>query len=166
VDVERNDAISVHDVFARSPTHLVISPGPGIPERAGITCDLVRAALPRLPILGVCLGHQALAVALGGSLKRVEPPVHGEPSRVVHDRTGVFARLPQGFPAARYHSLAIVEDTLPEELVVDARCAEDPGIVMGIRHRRHPAFGVQFHPESFLTDSGAVLVTTFLESTV
>ena len=164
VEVVRNDQVTLPEVFARSPSHLVISPGPGVPEHAGISCELVRQALEQIPILGVCLGHQALAVALGGSLRRVEPPVHGETSRIMHERKGLFALAPPNFPVARYHSLAIEEKTLPADLVVDARCEAEPALIMGIRHRRHPAFGVQFHPESFLTAWGRELVKTFLET--
>jgi anthranilate synthase/aminodeoxychorismate synthase-like glutamine amidotransferase len=164
VEVVRNDRVSVEAVLERSPSHVVISPGPGVPEQAGISCELIRRVIPKIPVLGVCLGHQALAVALGGSLRRVAPPVHGETSIVSHEGRGLFSGLPARIAVARYHSLVIREDTLPAELVVDARCAEDPALVMGIRHRSRPAYGVQFHPESFLTEGGRRLVAAFLET--
>jgi anthranilate synthase/aminodeoxychorismate synthase-like glutamine amidotransferase len=164
VEVVRNDGMAASDVLARWPSHLVISPGPGIPEHAGVSCEVIRVALGRIPMLGVCLGHQALAVALGGRLRRVDPPVHGETSGIVHEGTGLFARVPPRIAVARYHSLALDEETLPADLVVDARCEADPGLIMAIRHRRHPAFGVQFHPESFQTEGGTELVKPFLET--
>ena len=163
VEVVRNDAVPVEDLLSRSFTHLVVSPGPGVPENAGVSCDLIRAMLPRIPILGVCLGHQALAVVLGARLVRVEPPIHGESTIVEHAGAGLFSRLPRSFRAARYHSLVIDEATLPPELAVDARSGSDPPHVMAIRHRTRPAFGVQFHPESFLTAAGADLLAAFLE---
>jgi anthranilate synthase/aminodeoxychorismate synthase-like glutamine amidotransferase len=162
VDVVRNDEVTVSEALERAPSHVVISPGPGTPERAGISCDLILAALGRVPLLGVCLGHQALAVTLGGSLRRVEPPVHGAASAIVHEGRGLFAGLPPRLAAARYHSLVIAEECLPSELVVDARCHAEPDLVMAIRHRAHPAYGVQFHPESFMTEGGAEIVAAFL----
>lgn len=164
VEVVRNDALGVDEASGRPFTHLVVSPGPGIPERAGITCALIARVLPERPILGVCLGHQALAVALGAKLLRVDPPIHGEAAEVVHSGRGLFARLPARLLAARYHSLVIDERTLPEDLLVDARTSGDRGLVMAIRHRARPAFGVQFHPESFLTNRGRDLVMAFLET--
>jgi anthranilate synthase/aminodeoxychorismate synthase-like glutamine amidotransferase len=166
VDVVRNDETTVRAALARRLTHLVVSPGPGTPEHAGISCELIVEALGRVPVLGVCLGHQALAVGLGGSLKRVEPPIHGETSAIEHDGKGLFAGLPPRFRVARYHSLVIDESTLPPALTVDARSVSDPALVMGIRHGCHPAFGVQFHPESFLTERGADLVSAFLEVSI
>jgi len=163
VDVVRNDEAPVADLVERSFTHLVVSPGPGTPEDAGVSCDLIRKVLPRKPILGVCLGHQALAVALGARLTRVDPPVHGEATVVEHSGSGMFSGVPRSFRAARYHSLVIDEKTLPGDLAVEARCASGTPHVMAIRHRSHPAFGVQFHPESFLTEGGAALVAAFLE---
>jgi anthranilate synthase/aminodeoxychorismate synthase-like glutamine amidotransferase len=164
VEVVRNDALPVEEAFARPFTHLVVSPGPGVPERAGISCPLIRRVLPSRPILGVCLGHQALAVALGARLSRVEPPVHGEATVLAHSGSGLFAGLPETLSAARYHSLVIDESTLPAELLVEARTRGKPGLVMAIRHRSRPAFGVQFHPESFLTGRGRDLVEAFLEA--
>lgn len=165
VDVVRNDALDVDRLLARAPTHVVVSPGPRTPAEAGASLALIRASLGRLPLLGVCLGHQALAVALGARLVRVEPPVHGETSSLHHSGRGLFAGLPSGFPVARYHSLVVDESTLPDDLAVDARCETDPGLVMAVRHVTLPAYGVQFHPESFLTENGARIVTRFLETT-
>jgi anthranilate synthase component 2 len=162
VEVVRNDEIPAREVLARRLTHLVISPGPGTPRDAGISCDLIREALGRVPVLGVCLGHQALAVELGAELFRVEPPIHGETSVVAHSGEGLFRGLPGRLRAARYHSLVVDEASLPPDLAVDARSDTDPALVMALRHRSYPAFGLQFHPESFLTERGRDLVTAFL----
>ena len=159
VDVARNDRISVAEVADREPDAIVISPGPSIPERAGISIELVRELGPRIPTLGVCLGHQAIGVAYGASVQRVEP-VHGKRWPILHDGAGPFAGLPSPLHAARYHSLAIVEESLPAELAVTARAPE--GVVMAVAHRSHPVVGVQFHPESILTDDGEELVSGFL----
>jgi anthranilate synthase component 2 len=159
VTVARNDEVSVADVRDRPPDAIVISPGPSRPEKAGISVELVRALGPSVPLLGVCLGHQAIAVAYGAAVVRV-PPVHGKASAIHHARAGSFAALPSPISAARYHSLAIDRDSLPAELEVTA-WSED-GVVMGIRHRSHPVEGFQFHPESILTDDGEALLTAFL----
>ena len=159
VDVARNDRISVAEVADREPDAIVISPGPSIPERAGISIELVRELGPRIPTLGVCLGHQAIGVAYGASVQRVEP-VHGKRWPILHDGAGPFAGLPLPMHAARYHSLAIVEESLPAELAVTARAPE--GVVMAVAHRSHPVVGVQFHPESILTDDGEALVSGVL----
>ena len=160
VTVRRNDDTSVDAVLADPPDALVISPGPSRPENAGITVDLIRRAGPSIPTLGVCLGHQAIGVAYGGRVVRVDP-VHGKRSEVVHEGAGSFAGLPTPFMAARYHSLAIERDSIPRELEVTAWAPD--GLVMGVRHRSHPVEGIQFHPESILTDHGDALVGGFLE---
>jgi len=158
--VIRNDVLPPEEAFDRfSPDRLVISPGPGIPEDAGFSIDFVKTLGERIPLLGVCLGHQAIGVAYGASVVRV-PPVHGKASSVHHAGGGAFAALPSPFEAARYHSLAIDRASLPPELEVTA-WSED-GLVMGVRHRSHPVEGFQFHPESILTDDGPALLTGFL----
>jgi anthranilate synthase component II len=159
VEVARNDQVSVEEVAARRPDALVISPGPSRPERAGISVELVRRLGPQIPTLGVCLGHQAIGVAYGATVVRV-PPVHGKASEVHHARRGAFAALPSPITAARYHSLAIARDSLPDELEVTAW--SDDGVVMGVRHRRYPVEGFQFHPESILTEDGEALLSAFL----
>ena len=160
--VKRNDAISVADVDRLPVTRIVISPGPGGPEEAGVSVEIVRAYAPRVPILGVCLGHQAIGVAFGGRIVPAPTPVHGKRSMIEHDGGGVFAGLAAPFPAGRYHSLAIERATLPRDLVVGATARED-GVIMGVRHRRWPVHGVQFHPESVLTAGGRRIVRNFLE---
>ena len=159
VTVARNDEITVDEVRALDPDAIVISPGPSGPENAGISVELVRDLGPSVPILGICLGHQAIGVAYGASVVRV-PPVHGKSRPVHHVGAAAFALLPSPFTAARYHSLAIDRATLPPELEVTA-WSED-GLVMGVRHRSHPVEGFQFHPESILTEDGAALVSGFL----
>ncbi len=162
VTVARNDEVRVEEVAALRPDGIVISPGPSRPERAGISVDLVRALGASVPILGVCLGHQAIGVAYGARVIRV-PPVHGKAGAVYHRRTGSFAALASPLVAARYHSLAIDPETLPAELEITAR-SED-GVVMAVRHRSQPVEGFQFHPESILTEDGAALVAAFLART-
>ena len=160
VAVARNDAMTAAEALSGGWERIVVSPGPGSPERAGISVDLFRAALARaVPILGVCLGHQALAVACGARVSAGEP-VHGRICPVRHDGRGVFRGLPNPFEATRYHSLAVEEDSLPEALEISARAPD--GRVMGIRHRGAPAEGVQFHPESVLTRRGGELLANFL----
>ncbi|HAK56664.1 MAG: aminodeoxychorismate/anthranilate synthase component II [Vicinamibacterales bacterium] len=158
----RNDQVTVDEAEAMSPSRVVISPGPGRPEQAGISVELIRRLAPRMPVLGVCLGHQAIGVAFGGTVRRHSEIRHGKCSPVAHDGRGVFDGLEQGFAAARYHSLVVSEDGLPADLEVGARATDD-GAVMGLRHQRWPAHGVQFHPESILTDVGCRLMQTFLE---
>jgi anthranilate synthase component II len=158
--VVRNDAIDVAGVRAARPDALVLSPGPCTPEQAGCSLELVRSLAGELPMLGVCLGHQAIAAALGGRVVRAGQPVHGRASQVTHDGSGIFAGLPNPFLACRYHSLAVEEASLPADLAVTARSAD--GEVMGIAHRRWPVIGVQFHPESILTESGYELLAGFL----
>jgi anthranilate synthase component II len=157
--VARNDELTVAEVAAQRPDAIVISPGPSRPEKAGISVELVRELGPSVPILGVCLGHQAIGVAYGAEVIRV-PPVHGKAWPVHHASTGAFEGLPSPISAARYHSLAIARDSLPAELEVTA-WSED-GLVMGVRHRSHPVEGFQFHPESILTEDGEALLSAFL----
>jgi anthranilate synthase component II len=160
VRVVRNDAMSADALLAQRPDHIVISPGPGRPEEAGQTLEVVRKS-GNVPLLGVCLGHQAIGLAFGGVVTRGRRPVHGKASAVDHDGRGVFAGVGQGFAAGRYHSLVVQEDGLPSELEVSAR-AHDDGAVMGLRHRHRPVHGVQFHPESVLTTSGRQILRNFL----
>jgi anthranilate synthase/aminodeoxychorismate synthase-like glutamine amidotransferase len=160
VRVHRNDAISVAEAFALDPTHLCISPGPGTPTEAGISADLIRAFSGRIPVLGVCLGHQSIVEVFGGRIARAPKPMHGKTSRLMHDGAGLFAGMPQGCTVGRYHSLIAVPECLPESLVVTARTPE--GEIMGVRHRREPTEGVQFHPESILTPDGPRLLENFI----
>jgi anthranilate synthase/aminodeoxychorismate synthase-like glutamine amidotransferase len=158
--VVRNDAISTAEVRQLSPAAVVISPGPCTPAEAGVSCELIRQLGATVPLLGVCLGHQAIAVALGGRVIRAREPVHGRSSPVFHDGSNLFAGVPSPFRATRYHSLVVEEATLPDELVVTART--DDGVPMGLAHRTWPLFGVQFHPESVLTQHGRTLLANFL----
>lgn len=158
--VFRNDEVTLEEIERMKPTHIVISPGPGDPTRAGISCEVIRHFGERgIPILGVCLGHQSIAYAFGGRIKRARRLMHGKTSLIFHDGKGVFEGLPCPFEATRYHSLA-VDEPVPEALEISAR-AED-GEIMGIRHVRLPIEGVQFHPESILTKEGKKLLANFL----
>jgi len=162
VEVRRNDAIGVAEALAMAPEGIVISPGPCDPDRAGISLDLVRAAAEaRLPVLGVCLGHQAIAQVFGAVVGPAPEIVHGKVSDIHHDGTGVFAGLPSPFAATRYHSLVALPETVPPELVINARTAD--GVVMGLRHVDLPIHGVQFHPESIETPVGHELLRNFLD---
>jgi anthranilate synthase/aminodeoxychorismate synthase-like glutamine amidotransferase len=160
VDVFRNDAISVEDALAGDHTHLVISPGPGTPQDAGVSMRMIQAFAGRIPILGVCLGHQSLVEVFGGKVVRAGRLMHGKVSPVAHDGRGVFTGLPAPFPAGRYHSLIADPASLPDSLVVTASTAE--GEIMGVRHRSLAVEGVQFHPESVLTPDGPRLMGNFL----
>lgn len=162
VEVRRNDQVAVGEIDAQPPDRLVLSPGPGRPEDAGSTLDLIRCLGPRIPILGVCLGHQAIGLTFGGQVVRAPRPLHGKTSRIEHDGLGVFAGVGPSFTAARYHSLIVSEEGWPADLVVSARAAEDH-LVMGLRHREWPVHGVQFHPESILTGPGHQILRNFLE---
>ena len=163
VRVVRNDAIGVDGIEALRPQRIVISPGPGRPENAGISLEVVKRLGARLPILGVCLGHQAIGMAFGGRVVRAGRLMHGKTSRIDHDGRGVFAGIESPFEATRYHSLVVAEEDLPEDLEIAAR-ARDDGAIMAVRHRRWPVEGVQFHPESVLTEQGRALLRNFLES--
>jgi len=166
VRVERNDALTVDAIDALAPERIVISPGPCTPNEAGVSVELVRRLGPRVPILGVCLGHQSLGQAYGGDVVRARTIMHGKTSRIRHEGRGVFAGLPDGYEATRYHSLVVARDTLPACLEITAWTEDAAGgfdEIMGLRHREHPVEGVQFHPESILTEHGHALLKNFLE---
>ena len=163
VRVERNDAIAVEDIAAISPSAIVLSPGPGTPSDAGITVPVIQRYGAQIPILGVCLGHQAIGEAYGGRVIRAPRGVmHGKTSPILHDGTGLFEGLPSPLRVMRYHSLVVEHDTLPACLVVTARAADDAREIHALRHRTHPVWGVQFHPESILTQDGKRLLANFL----
>jgi anthranilate synthase/aminodeoxychorismate synthase-like glutamine amidotransferase len=158
--VRRNDEVTVEDVELLDPGRIVLSPGPCTPKEAGICVPLVQRLAGKIPILGVCLGHQSIAAAFGGKVIRAPYLMHGKTSRIHHDSQTVFQGLPQDFTATRYHSLIVEKETLPPELAVSAETAD--GIIMGLRHRDHAIEGVQFHPESILTATGKQLLKNFL----
>ncbi|GAC1665546.1 MAG: aminodeoxychorismate/anthranilate synthase component II [Candidatus Acidiferrum sp.] len=160
VEVHRNDKISVDEIARRKPERIVISPGPCTPQEAGISIELVQQLAGKFPILGVCLGHQAIGAAFGGKIKRAPQLFHGKTSEIRHDGKGVFRDLPEPFTATRYHSLIVERRSLPRDLLISAETRD--GIIMGLRHRRFKIEGVQFHPESVLTDSGKALLKNFL----
>jgi anthranilate synthase component 2 len=160
--VRRNDETTTEEIRALAPARILISPGPGRPEDAGITLDVIRAFAPSTPMLGVCLGHQAMGMACGGTVIRAPLPMHGKTSTVEHDRRGIFTGITSSFLASRYHSLVVADQQLPAELEVSARSKED-GLIMGLRHRHWPMHGVQFHPESILTHEGRRILRNFLE---
>jgi anthranilate synthase/aminodeoxychorismate synthase-like glutamine amidotransferase len=162
VQVMRNDVASIDDVVTARPKHIVISPGPGRPEQAGVTMDVIRELGSTTPVLGVCLGHQAIGAVFGGNVVRAGVPMHGKTSTIEHDGRGVFNGISGPFQASRYHSLVVAEHGLPACLEVSARTRED-GVIMGLRHRRWPVHGVQFHPESILTGEGRRILRNFLE---
>ena len=162
VQVMRNDLVTVEDVRAAKPDRIVISPGPGRPEDAGITMPVIEQLGRSIPVLGVCLGHQAIGAVFGGSVIRARMPMHGKTSTIEHDGLGVFAGIDGPFVAARYHSLVVADDGLPADLVVSARAVEERTI-MGLRHKTWPVHGVQFHPESILTSEGKRILRNFIE---
>jgi len=162
IRVRRNDEVTVGEIEAMQPGQIVISPGPGRPEDAGVTLDVIRRFGPTTPLLGVCLGHQAIGMAYGGTVCRANQPMHGKTSAVEHDGKGVFSGITVPFQAGRYHSLIIAGDSVPAELEVAARTRED-GTIMGVRHRKYPVHGVQFHPESVLTDEGRRILKNFMD---
>ncbi len=166
VKVVRNDAITVAEIEALAPERIMISPGPGTPHDAGVSLDVIRDLGPRIPVFGVCLGHQTLGQVYGGDVVRAKTIMHGKTSRIRHEGQGVFAGLPDGYEATRYHSLVVAKDTLPDCLEITAWTEDDNGgfdEIMGLRHREHPVEGVQFHPESILTEHGHALLRNFLE---
>lgn len=161
VTVKLNDAITVPAALDLAPSHLVISPGPGRPENAGVSMPMIEAMLGRIPILGVCLGHQALGALLGGKIVPAKSLIHGKASPIHHDGRTLFEGIPNPFQAGRYHSLAVSDEGIPAELAVSAYTSD--GEIMGLRHKRHPVEGVQFHPESVLTPEGNRLLRNFLD---
>ncbi|MBT8066809.1 MAG: aminodeoxychorismate/anthranilate synthase component II [Gammaproteobacteria bacterium] len=163
VMVYRNDAIDVDEALALAPTHLVISPGPGRPEDAGVSLAMIEAFAGKIPVLGVCLGHQSIVQAYGGEIVRAARLMHGKTSMVSHDGQSIFAGLPQPFEVGRYHSLCAEQDSLPEVLEITAQT--DRGEIMGVRHKTLPVEGVQFHPESVLTPEGDRLMANFMRRT-
>jgi anthranilate synthase component 2 len=164
--VHRNDKITSAEIAAKAPSHLVISPGPCTPDEAGISCDVVRRFAGRMPILGVCLGHQSIGQVFGGTIVRAKQLMHGKVDRIEHTGSGLFAGLNSPIEATRYHSLVIDPPTLPKDFEVDAWAAAPDGSreIMAIRHKTLPIFGVQFHPESFLTPAGYDLLRAFLRT--
>ena len=160
--VRRNDAVALDEIGRLAPDRIVISPGPGRPEDAGISLELIRTYGATIPMLGVCLGHQAMGQAFGGAVVSAPNLRHGKRSAIEHDGRGVFAGIEQSFEAGRYHSLCVSEDRWPAVLEITARAADD-GTVMGLRHREFPVYGVQFHPESVLTPAGQRLLRNFLD---
>ena len=170
VQVRRNDEVTVEGIRQAAPDAIVISPGPGRPEHAGITMDLIRTLGEHTPILGVCLGHQAIGAVFGGRVVRAPAPMHGKTSTIAHNGRGVFTGLTEPFIASRYHSLVVADEGLPADLEVTARTKDDEcgtgigtGIIMGLRHRRWPVHGVQFHPESILTGEGRRMLRNFID---
>lgn len=164
VEVRRNDTVTVSDVDALRPERIVLSPGPCTPQEAGISIELIRHFAGKVPLLGVCLGHQAIGAAFGGNIVRAPKLMHGKVSQVTHDGKTIFRDLPSPLTATRYHSLIVEERTLPHELEISARATDSDGsqVIMGFRHRRYPVEGVQFHPESVLTTGGKHLIQNFL----
>jgi para-aminobenzoate synthetase component II len=159
LEVRRNDQITIDQIAAKKPDRIVISPGPGEPQNAGICIDVIREFTGKIPILGVCLGHQAIGHAFGGKVVRAPSLMHGKTSRIHHDNKTIFRELPQDFVATRYHSLIVQKKDLPRDLEISA---ETDGLIMGLRHRKLPLEGVQFHPESVLTEVGMQLLRNFL----
>ncbi|HNX80916.1 MAG TPA: aminodeoxychorismate/anthranilate synthase component II [Candidatus Omnitrophota bacterium] len=160
VEVYRNDAISIEKIKGLAPEKIVISPGPGRPENAGISCECIKTFAGKIPLLGVCLGHQAIGFVYGGRIVNAKTLMHGKTSRIFHNGTSIFHGLPNPFEATRYHSLLVERESFPSELEVIAWTKEKE--IMGLRHRTHAVWGVQFHPESILTKSGMQLLTQFL----
>ena len=161
--VRRNDAITVDEIGRLAPAAIVVSPGPCTPSEAGVTVDAIRRWGPTIPTLGVCLGHQAIGQAYGGAVVRADRVMHGKTSEICHDGTGIFAGLPSPMTVMRYHSLIVDRGSIPESLEIVAVAKDDPSEVHAVRHREHPVYGVQFHPESIMTPQGKALLQNFLE---
>ena len=164
IEVRRNDQVTPQEVEAMHPDHILVSPGPCTPQMAGISIELIKHFAGKRPVLGVCLGHQAIGAAFGGSVVRAKQLMHGKTSQIQHDGKTLFQNMPLPMTATRYHSLIVAEEDLPKELEISAETREADGtrVIMGLRHRHYPVEGVQFHPESVLTDSGRLLLKNFL----
>ncbi len=163
LQVHRNDKISLEDIKSMNPERIVISPGPGKPEDAGLSIDLVKEFGESTPIFGICLGHQAITVAFDGEVDRANEIVHGKTSKITHSGSAIFREIPETFEATRYHSLVALKDSFPAELKVTAET--DNGLIMALEHREYPIYGVQFHPESIVTENGMKMVENFLNTT-
>ena len=163
VVVRRNDAIGVAEIGELAPSAIVLSPGPCTPKEAGVSVEAIRRWGAAIPILGVCLGHQAIGEAYGGEVVRAERVMHGKTSQIRHDGSGIFAGLPSPMQVMRYHSLIVERDTMPQSLEIVAVATDDPTEVHAVKHREHPVYGVQFHPESVMTPEGKALLRNFLE---
>lgn len=163
MEIRRNDLVTLEEIERLNPDHICVSPGPCTPKEAGISCDVIRAFGSRVPLLGVCLGHQCIGDVFGGDVVRAGRLMHGKTSQIHHTGKSVFAGLPDPFEATRYHSLLVKKDTLPDCLEVTAVAGDDETEIMGLRHRELPIHGVQFHPESILTQEGKKLLKNFLE---
>jgi anthranilate synthase/phosphoribosyltransferase len=161
VKVVRNDKFNLDEIYDWNPTHIVISPGPGRPEDAGLSINVIKRYGPTIPILGVCLGHQAITLAYGGSVIHSSEIVHGKTSNIQHNGSVLFEGMNGSFIATRYHSLISKRETLPKELIITAKL--DNGLIMGIEHESHPVYGVQFHPESIATEKGLTMIHNFLK---
>ena len=164
IRVFRNDAITVDEVAALNPDHIVVSPGPCTPNEAGISVELIQTLAGKFPILGVCLGHQSIGAAFGGNVIRADKIMHGKVSQIEHGENVIFKGLPSPFTATRYHSLIIERATCPDCLEITAET--DDGVIMGVKHKEFPVWGLQFHPESILTESGKVILRNFLDQSV
>ena len=160
LEVIRNDKITLEEIKEKNPTHIVISPGPGKPEDAGISIEIIKEFGEYIPILGICLGHQAITVAYGGSVNRADEIIHGKTSIINHFNSKLFHNIPQQFKAARYHSLVAMKDNFPTELRIIAELKN--GLIMGLEHKKFPIYGVQFHPESIITEHGIQLIENFI----
>jgi len=166
LEVYRNDKITVEEIEERKPDHIIVSPGPCTPLEAGISNDVIKHFAGKIPVLGVCLGHQCISHAFGGKVIRAKRLMHGKTSMIEHDGKTIFKDVETPFEATRYHSLIVPEDSVPDEFEVTARVADNPDELMGMRHKELPLEGVQFHPESFLTDEGPKLLKNFLHMKV
>jgi len=160
LEVIRNDKITLEEIKEKNPTHIVISPGPGKPEDAGISIEIIKEFGEYIPILGICLGHQAITVAYGGSVNRADEIIHGKTSIINHFNSKLFHNIPQQFKATRYHSLVAMKDNFPTELRIIAELKN--GLIMGLEHKKFPIYGVQFHPESIITEHGMQLIENFI----